>query len=123
VSAACGTSWHSIVENDGFRGAYLRDVARAAGRRFTPVPGVSFAGRASADAGDGLEASLRAIVANLRQLGRPTHVEGRARRGVAFECAAVGLIGERPAPDASSWRVRRRLPALRGHGGLVAIDT
>ncbi len=38
-----GTSWHGILENDGFRRAFLADVAHAAGRDFTPAPDVSFA--------------------------------------------------------------------------------
>ena len=41
--AVWGTSWHGILENDGFRRAFLTDVARAAGRDFTPAPDVSFA--------------------------------------------------------------------------------
>jgi adenosylcobyric acid synthase len=43
VGAVWGTSWHGILENDGFRRAFLADVARAAGRDFTPAPDVSFA--------------------------------------------------------------------------------
>lgn len=38
-----GTTWHGAWENDGFRRAFLREVAAAAGRDFTPQPGVSFA--------------------------------------------------------------------------------
>jgi adenosylcobyric acid synthase len=41
--AVWGTSWHGILENDGFRRAFLADVARVAGRDFTPAPDVSFA--------------------------------------------------------------------------------
>ena len=37
-----GTSWHGLLESDGFRQAFLRQVAAGAGRRFTPA-GVSFA--------------------------------------------------------------------------------
>jgi len=43
LDAVWGTSWHGILENDGFRRAFLADVARAAGRDFTPAPDVSFA--------------------------------------------------------------------------------
>jgi len=32
-----------VLENDGFRRAFLAEVARAAGRDFTPAPGTSFA--------------------------------------------------------------------------------
>jgi adenosylcobyric acid synthase len=38
-----GTAWHGIFENDGFRRAFLRDLAARAGRDFTPAPDVSFA--------------------------------------------------------------------------------
>jgi adenosylcobyric acid synthase len=31
-----GTSWHGIFENDGFRRAFLAEVATVAGRRFVP---------------------------------------------------------------------------------------
>jgi adenosylcobyric acid synthase len=41
--AVWGTSWHGILENDRFRRAFLADVARAAGRDFTPAPDISFA--------------------------------------------------------------------------------
>ncbi len=37
-----GTTWHGLLEGDGFRDALLCQVARAAGRSFTPA-GVSFA--------------------------------------------------------------------------------
>jgi adenosylcobyric acid synthase len=39
-----GTTWHGALENDGFRRAFLAEVARATGRRFTPAPDTSFAG-------------------------------------------------------------------------------
>jgi adenosylcobyric acid synthase len=38
-----GTLWHGVFENDAFRQAYLAEVAGLAGRRFAPVPGISFA--------------------------------------------------------------------------------
>ncbi|MFD0901921.1 cobyric acid synthase [Actinomadura sediminis] len=38
-----GTTWHGAMENDGFRRAFLADVAGAAGRDFVPAPDVSFA--------------------------------------------------------------------------------
>ncbi|RJL22847.1 cobyric acid synthase [Bailinhaonella thermotolerans] len=37
-----GTTWHGAFENDGFRRAFLREVAALAGRDFTPAPDVSF---------------------------------------------------------------------------------
>ncbi|WP_328724869.1 cobyric acid synthase [Streptomyces sp. NBC_00259] len=38
-----GTHWHGSLESDGFRRAFLRVVAAAAGRRFVPAPDTSFA--------------------------------------------------------------------------------
>ncbi|MEV7803221.1 cobyric acid synthase [Microbispora sp. NPDC088329] len=39
-----GTTWHGALENDGFRRAFLGEVARAAGREFRGDPSLSFAG-------------------------------------------------------------------------------
>jgi adenosylcobyric acid synthase len=38
-----GTSWHGIFENDGFRRAFLADLAARTGRSFTVAADVSFA--------------------------------------------------------------------------------
>jgi adenosylcobyric acid synthase len=38
-----GTTWHGALENDGFRRAFLTEVARTTGRRFVAAPGTSFA--------------------------------------------------------------------------------
>jgi adenosylcobyric acid synthase len=43
VGSVRGTAWHGVFENDGFRRAYLRDVAAATGRRFEPADDVCFA--------------------------------------------------------------------------------
>jgi adenosylcobyric acid synthase len=43
VGAVWGTSWHGVLENNGFRRAFLAEVARVAGRDFTPAPGTDFA--------------------------------------------------------------------------------
>jgi adenosylcobyric acid synthase len=43
VGAVWGTHWHGSLESDGFRRAFLREVAAAAGRRFVPAAGTSFA--------------------------------------------------------------------------------
>jgi adenosylcobyric acid synthase len=41
--AVWGTTWHGALENDGFRRAFLREVAAAAGRDgFVPAPDTSF---------------------------------------------------------------------------------
>jgi cobyric acid synthase CobQ len=37
-----GTTWHGAMENDGFRRAFLEDVARTARRDFTPAPDTRF---------------------------------------------------------------------------------
>ncbi|MDJ0381299.1 cobyric acid synthase [Streptomyces sp. G-G2] len=42
VGEVWGTHWHGSLESDGFRRAFLREVARAAGRRFVPAPDTSF---------------------------------------------------------------------------------
>jgi adenosylcobyric acid synthase len=38
-----GTPWHGALESDGFRRAFLREVAALARRDFTPAPGTAFA--------------------------------------------------------------------------------
>ncbi|TFV68547.1 cobyric acid synthase [Blastococcus sp. CT_GayMR20] len=38
-----GTTWHGALENDGFRRAFLTEVARITGRRFVPAPDTDFA--------------------------------------------------------------------------------
>jgi len=38
-----GTTWHGALENDGFRRAFLTEVARCSGRRFVPAPDTDFA--------------------------------------------------------------------------------
>ncbi|MGH3381381.1 MAG: cobyric acid synthase, partial [Actinoallomurus sp.] len=40
--AVWGTTWHGALENDGFRRAFLADVARTAGRAFAPAPDTDF---------------------------------------------------------------------------------
>jgi adenosylcobyric acid synthase len=42
AGAVRGTSWHGIFENDGFRRAFLNELAARVGRDFTPAPEVSF---------------------------------------------------------------------------------
>jgi adenosylcobyric acid synthase len=42
AGAVFGTTWHGALENDGFRRAFLTEVARIAGRRFVPAPDTSF---------------------------------------------------------------------------------
>ena len=41
--AVWGTTWHGALESDGFRRAFLAEVASAAGRDFRPIGEVSFA--------------------------------------------------------------------------------
>ncbi|MCZ2829991.1 cobyric acid synthase [Modestobacter sp. VKM Ac-2986] len=41
--AVFGTTWHGALENDGFRRAFLAEVAGIAGRRFTAAPDTDFA--------------------------------------------------------------------------------
>jgi adenosylcobyric acid synthase len=44
AGSVLGTTWHGALENDGFRRAFLREVAALAGRRFVPAPDTDFAG-------------------------------------------------------------------------------
>lgn len=39
-----GTTWHGCMENDGFRRAFLSEIAAAAGRDFVPAPDTAFGG-------------------------------------------------------------------------------
>jgi adenosylcobyric acid synthase len=48
AGAVVGTHWHGALESDGFRRAYLRRVAAAAGRDFEPAPDTDFAARRAA---------------------------------------------------------------------------
>jgi adenosylcobyric acid synthase len=43
AGAVFGTTWHGALENDGFRRAFLTEVARLADRRFVPAPDTEFA--------------------------------------------------------------------------------
>ena len=43
VGTVWGTSWHGTLENDGFRRAFLAEVAAVAGRDFRPAPDTDFA--------------------------------------------------------------------------------
>ncbi|SEF69008.1 adenosylcobyric acid synthase (glutamine-hydrolysing) [Actinacidiphila yanglinensis] len=42
VGAVWGTHWHGSLESDGFRRAFLTEVAEVAGRRFAPAPDTVF---------------------------------------------------------------------------------
>ena len=43
ADAVWGTTWHGLLENDGFRRALLREAAARSGRDFTPAPDTCFA--------------------------------------------------------------------------------
>ncbi|MEU7749469.1 cobyric acid synthase [Nonomuraea sp. NPDC049158] len=43
VADVWGTTWHGALENDGFRRAFLTEVAERAGRAFVPAPDTDFA--------------------------------------------------------------------------------
>jgi adenosylcobyric acid synthase len=43
VGSVFGTTWHGALEDDGFRRAFLTEVARISGRRFVPAPDTDFA--------------------------------------------------------------------------------
>ncbi len=75
-----GTTWHGLFECDGFRRAYLRDLAARSGRDFTPAPDVSFAAIRErrydvlADlVGEHLDTAALACPHQRRRAGRPAH--------------------------------------------------
>jgi adenosylcobyric acid synthase len=74
--AVWGTTWHGALENDGFRRKFLTDVARTAGRAFTPAPDTDFAAlrEAQLDAlGDLVEQHLdTAALTKLIESGAPS---------------------------------------------------
>ncbi len=43
LGSVFGTTWHGTLENDAYRRAFLAEVARLAGRSFTPAGDISFA--------------------------------------------------------------------------------
>jgi adenosylcobyric acid synthase len=43
AGSVIGTTWHGALENDGFRRAFLGEIARQTGRRFVPAPDTDFA--------------------------------------------------------------------------------
>ncbi|WP_040337916.1 cobyric acid synthase [Candidatus Blastococcus massiliensis] len=43
AGSVAGTTWHGALENDGFRRAFLTEVAGTTGRRFVPAPDTDFA--------------------------------------------------------------------------------
>jgi adenosylcobyric acid synthase len=43
AGSVVGTTWHGALENDGFRRAFLAEIARTTGRRFVPAPDTDFA--------------------------------------------------------------------------------
>ena len=75
AGSVAGTTWHGIFENDGFRRAFLRDLAGRTGRRFVPAPDVSFSGlrQARLDAlGDAVAEHLdTGALARLVEYGAP----------------------------------------------------
>ncbi|MCW2529311.1 MAG: hypothetical protein JWM76_4171 [Pseudonocardiales bacterium] len=90
VGNIAGTTWHGIFENDGFRRAFLADLAVRSGRRFVGASDVSFAGlrQERLDAlGDAVADHLdTAALAKLITAGAPTDLptvtiglNGRAR--------------------------------------------
>jgi adenosylcobyric acid synthase len=42
LGPVCGTTWHGLLESDGFRRAFLTEVAALAGRNYRPGPPVAF---------------------------------------------------------------------------------
>ncbi len=76
--ATWGTTWHGAWESDGFRRAFLREVAAQAGRDFVPAPDVDFAATRAA-----LLDALGDLVAD--------HLDVGALQGLIDEGAPPGL--------------------------------
>ena len=81
VGTTWGTVWHGAFENDGFRRAWLAEVAAAAGSSWTPTPGARVRGPAR---GDDRRARRRG-----RGAPRPRPAAGRHPRRVAAGAGRV----------------------------------
>ena len=116
--AVWGTSWHGTMENDEFRRVFLAEVARLAGRDFTPAPGTDFAGlrEARLDAlgdlvADHLDtAALARLISGGAPPGLPVLPPRSARAAPRGPVKSVPVkFGERKgAGDGRTWRRHRR---------------
>jgi len=81
AGAVLGTTWHGALENDGFRRAFLREVAAQAGRDgFVPAPDTSFAALREAR----LDALAAAVEAHLDTGAVLRLLESGATPGLPF---------------------------------------
>jgi adenosylcobyric acid synthase len=81
AGAVWGTTWHGALENDGFRRAFLREVAAQAGRDgFVPAPDMSFAALREAR----LDVLAAAVEAHLDTAAVLRLVESGATPGLPF---------------------------------------
>ncbi|MEU5127508.1 cobyric acid synthase [Streptomyces mobaraensis] len=143
VGAVWGTHWHGSLESDGFRRAFLRRVARQAGRRFVPAPDTSFAAlrekqldrlgdlieeHADTEAllrliEDGVPAGLPFIPPGAPAAGAPAH-ERRASTAEAdghTREPAAGAGGSPHDADAGAGRAARH--PSRGPGGSAPEES
>ncbi|MGQ0630650.1 MAG: cobyric acid synthase [Sporichthyaceae bacterium] len=81
-----GTTWHGALESDGFRRAFLAEVATAAGRRFIPVGEVSFAAVRAAR----LDALGNLVADHLDDGALRQLISGGAPRGLPILRTALG---------------------------------
>ncbi|WP_235486860.1 cobyric acid synthase [Streptomyces roseoverticillatus] len=117
VGAVWGTHWHGSLESDGFRRAFLRRVAEAAGRAFVPAPDTSFAALREEQLdrlGDLIEE--HADTDALLRL-----IEDGVPKGVPFiPPGAPPLPAQRePQSGQDPDRGRRLTPARAGQGGTL----
>lgn len=78
--AVWGTTWHGAWESDGFRRAFLREVADAAGREFVPAPDVELAAVRAAR----LDALGDLVADNLDTIALESLITSGAPHGLPF---------------------------------------
>ncbi|MFI0721319.1 cobyric acid synthase [Streptomyces sp. NPDC021224] len=80
VGAVWGTHWHGSLESDGFRRAFLREVAHVAGRSFVPAPDTDFAALREAQ----LDRLADLVAEHLDTTALLRLIEGGAPAGLPF---------------------------------------
>jgi adenosylcobyric acid synthase len=80
AGAVWGTHWHGSLESDGFRRAFLREVAARAGRRFVPAPDTRFGALREAQ----LERLADLVAEHMDTAALLRLIEGGAPAGLPF---------------------------------------
>ena len=110
--AVWGTSWHGTMENDGFRRAFLTEIARLAGRDFTPAPDTDFAGLREAR----LDALGDLVAEHLDTAALDRLITGGPPAGLPVlpPAGAAGLSDRNDWSERDEVKVARTWPACRG---------